>query len=351
MPRKLTGPAKKFAVCARKGGVGKSTITWNLSAELAMQGFDVLTLEIEDRTRLYNIAVGGPKPDDRLTTYRMLSEPDSGLGASQFSINMVTLSREIGVITGHPKMADLEDMKDELTAQERQDLIARRGWYQPSNALRFVPGTSSLQLLDSEFALAQRSAHRSDFDAYTQLHRAISHFERDFDFIIMDTPPSLNLIQKNAAIAADELIFVLDFDPDSIDDYGAMYEFWRDVNLLSSQIDGMSRTRIAGVVYNMYRPSGRGARTHKALYKRYTQPWIDDDGALQDPLVNAPELALIPYDRDRLEGAMQARRPLCIYAPLSKDNETSKGTGIGTMFYTLAHNLAVKVGATPALAR
>jgi cellulose biosynthesis protein BcsQ len=336
--RKLTGPAHILAICARKGGVGKSTITWNLGAELAMRGYAVCMLEIEDSPRLKRISIGeerhAKKLDDRLTTHRLFTHPDEGLGASQFEINISALSAEIGVVTHRPELADLEDLKDEITGPDLLDLLARRGWLSPAQSLRFVPGTESLERLDNQYALAQMSESDPDFDAYSQLHRAISHFNRDFDFILMDTPPSLNIVQTNAALAAGQILLVLTFDADAILDYDAMTSFVSKTNFTAAQL-GVPRTQILGVVYNMFKASGRGSHLHKRIYDRYTKPYVDVDGALKDPQVSHRQVACIPFESDYLDAAMLVRRPMCVYAPTSP---------LGVSFYLLAHHVELAFG-------
>lgn len=67
--------------------------------------------------------------------------------------------------------------------------------------LKLVPSTISLSALDQPlFNMPLREF---------QLRRAIKNVERDYDFIIIDSSPSINLLSLNAIIASDEILVPL----------------------------------------------------------------------------------------------------------------------------------------------
>ena len=67
--------------------------------------------------------------------------------------------------------------------------------------MKLIPSTLSLSALEQPiFNMPLREF---------QLRRALKHIERDYDFIIIDSSPSINLLSLNAIIASDEILIPL----------------------------------------------------------------------------------------------------------------------------------------------
>ena len=141
-----------LAVANQKGGVGKTTTTVNLGAALAELGYRVLVIDLD--------------PQGNATT---------GLGIERhnFEHSMYdVLMRE----------QPLEDCIESTSVKN----------------LFVAPATLDLSGVDIELVSA--------FNREARLKRAIEPILEDFDFVLIDCPPSLGLITINALTAAREVL-------------------------------------------------------------------------------------------------------------------------------------------------
>ena len=150
--------ARVIALANQKGGVGKTTTAINLATALAAVGQTVLLVDLD--------------PQGNAST---------GLGIEKDQ-------REPGSV---------ELLADEASLRES---------VRPTDVPRLFVVPATLDLLGLETELAAR-----DDRAYRLKMQIASHFGRDpkFDYILVDCPPSLNLLTLNALAAADSVLVPL----------------------------------------------------------------------------------------------------------------------------------------------
>ena len=140
-----------YAVANQKGGVGKTTTTVNVAACLADMGFRVLLVDLDPQA---NASSGlGFRGDDGLTIADVILD-----GAPLRAAIRATKVANLDIVRSHP---DLSSAAVELPGRDGRERI---------------------------------------------LEHAVAEVRDEYDYIVIDCPPSLDLLAVNALTAADRLI-------------------------------------------------------------------------------------------------------------------------------------------------
>lgn len=190
-----SGP-KIIAIVNQKGGVGKTTTTINLGAALAELNCRVLIVDLDPQG---NASTGlGIAADAReLTTYELLVE--------DIELNRVVQKTPTENLYIIPATVDLSSADIELISNEKRSFLLH-------DALRQVA-----------------------MDAF------------DFDYILIDCPPSLNLLTVNAMVAADSVLVPLQSEFFALEGLSQLMLTVREIRQTAN-----SKLRIEGIVLTMY---------------------------------------------------------------------------------------------------
>ena len=185
---------KIYMIGAMKGGVGKSVSVFNLAYSLQNRGKRVLAVDFD--------------PQANLTTC---------FGAE-----------DVDVAVGDLIMAVIED--EELP--EREEYIWER------NGVDFIP--SSIQLSAVEAKL------RLEMGTEKMLATILEPLKGDYDYILIDTSPSLGALNINAMAAADEVIVTV--NPQLLAMMG-LQDFLKSVKKIKSRLN--EKLNVAGILLTM----------------------------------------------------------------------------------------------------
>lgn len=149
---------KVISLVNQKGGVGKTTTSINLSASLGVLGKKVLLIDLD--------------PQGNTTT---------GVGISRGDVVHSTYD----VVTGKC------DIRDSIYKTKFKNLSV-------------IPALINLAGVDIE--LVEMGMNSKDFKMGDQLKEQMIKIKEDYDFIIIDCPPSLGLLTTNALSASDSVL-------------------------------------------------------------------------------------------------------------------------------------------------
>jgi chromosome partitioning protein len=181
------------AIANQKGGVGKSTTAINLGAGLAFQGERILLLDLD--------------PQGNTT---------SGLGVDRSAIEYST----------YDVLVEDVAVEDAIEPSSVRDLFV-------------VPAT--IELAGAEIELV------SMFSRETRLGGAIKSIVDDFDFVLIDCPPSLGLLTVNGLAAADQVLIPIQCEYYALE---GVSQLLRNVQLVQRNLN--PQLEVEGVVLTMY---------------------------------------------------------------------------------------------------
>ncbi|CAN0497171.1 unnamed protein product, partial [Scytosiphon promiscuus] len=157
---------KVIAIANHKGGVGKTTTTVNLAACLAEKGSEVLVIDLD--------------PQGNATSHL-------GFNPNDFELTINDL------LTDSSNKVDINNM------------VAEHG----TKGLYLIPANLAMSRADLSMSGLIEKDHR--------LRKSIKKLRKDFDFILIDCPPSLATLSINAFFAADDVIIGVQTQPMALD--------------------------------------------------------------------------------------------------------------------------------------
>ena len=182
-----------MAIANQKGGVGKTTTAVNLGAGLAELGFRVLVVDLD--------------PQGNATT---------GLG-----INPRNLESSVYDVMMHDIPLD--------------DCI------EPTSLRNLFVCPATIDLAGAEIELVPA------FSRELKLRRALEPVLEDFDFVVIDCPPSLGLITVNALAAATEVVVPIQCEYYALEGLGQLL---RNVKLVQTNLN--PRLEVSAIVLTMF---------------------------------------------------------------------------------------------------
>jgi len=194
---------KTFVIANQKGGVGKTTTTMNLGASLATRKKKVLVIDMDPQSNL-----------------------SSGLGfTQQFDKQSWNTADEAPYKNIYDVLVEGDSISSVFVSTSTDNLF-------------LVP--SHLSLAGAEIEMVNMLTRES------LLKKAISKMSEDFDYVIIDCPPSLGLLTINALSAADYLLIPIQCEYFALEGLGQLIETTKLIKGINPKLV------IGGVILTMY---------------------------------------------------------------------------------------------------
>ncbi len=193
-----------ITVANQKGGVGKTTTTINLAASLALAGKKTLILDLDPQ----------------------------GNSTTGFGIDRTTLT-----VSLYEVIAGIRNLQDALWKTELAELI-------------IVPATKDLVGAEIELVGAERREYR--------IKDALDPVRADYEYILLDCPPSLGLLTLNALTAADSLLIPIQSEYYALEGLSALLET---LHLVQKGLN--PRLHLEGIIVTMF--DSRNRLSHQVL--------------------------------------------------------------------------------------
>ncbi len=183
---------KIIAICNQKGGTGKTTTAINLCAYLALANKKILLIDLDPQANATS-GLGIDKYAIKTSTYDLLLE--------EKAIEEIILSTEI-------------------------------------NNLKIIPANLDLTGAEVELVGILGREHR--------LKKALNIYKQNYDYIFIDSPPSLGLLTVNALCAADTVLIPVQCEYYALE---GLTQLINTINLVRDNLN--SNLRIEGIVLTM----------------------------------------------------------------------------------------------------
>ena len=185
--------SRVIAIANQKGGVGKTTTAINLAAALAEAGQKDLAIDFDPQGNLSS-GIGIEKESIKNSVYDLLIN-----GTNFYSVLQSTDIKNLDIL---PTNVNLAGAEIELQDEENRD---------------------------------------------TKLKEKVDAIKSEYDFIIIDCPPSLSLLTINALTAADSVLIPIQCEYYALEGLGQMV---KTINLIRKRLN--KKLTVEGVVFTMY---------------------------------------------------------------------------------------------------
>ena len=212
---------KKFIFYNFKGGVGKTSMCFQISSHMALMGYKVLVIDADPQSHL-STSLGFSYENNYLTLYDM-------------------------IVRGVP----FNDVKKSIF-----------------EGFDCIPSNLSLTRLEDDLAKMENKLER--------ISLCFADIEKEYDFIFVDTNPTISLLNRNLVIFTDIINVICETQPYSLNGLKLLLEdlekFYIHMNLKPREIN---------IIPNKYEDRSSSSAEAMTALRRYYSRYIKEDFAIR----------------------------------------------------------------------
>lgn len=231
-----------LAICNQKGGCGKTTSVINIAAGLALMGQRVLVVDLDSQANA-TTGLGVNLEELEASTYDLMTD-------KKMTVEDVIIETDIEGLHIAPANIDLSEFESKVAAE-----IGREN----------------------------------------RLKKALAPLAGHYDFVLIDTPPSLGLLSINALNAANEVHIALQAQPFAYDGLNLLLE---SISMIKEEIN--PSLNIRGIIVTMFDP--RTKISHEIVEK-----------VLKIPEIKNYVFKSVIHQNVKLTEASRMRKPIMFY--------------------------------------
>ena len=254
---------KIISIFNNKGGVGKTTILWNLADSLARKGKRVLMVDFDPQCNL-SIAV---------------------LGSEAFTEKLPTQNLPYGTTV----RAYLQRFLQNTPGSE---FFSHKGKHTHEN-VELAAGDFWLNVYSEQLSVGADLLTGTGIAKYAAINDMICYANQrqgvDYDFALVDLPPSFGALVRAALYSSDYYIIpctsdtfsayciglIAEMMPDFISDWGAGYSRFKKANPNFDLYENLGAPKFAGWIFNGFDTRGGNYVRADSIHKDHIQTQID----------------------------------------------------------------------------
>lgn len=181
--------SKTIALLNMKGGVGKTTSSINIATGLANKGNKVLLIDFDPQANSTDILLDIKQEE-------------------------IFINDEVSNAINNFDAGALKDILMRLNKYEYSEVFIDQMLFDPSIRQTYQTQVENLHIIPSrlELANAEKTIRNGNEAIHNRLWNVIKGIKNDYDYILIDCPPIINVLTINVLNAADEIIAPIKID-------------------------------------------------------------------------------------------------------------------------------------------
>ena len=239
---------KIITIANQKGGVGKTLTASSMASLLHSQGHKILTISL-DPQRNFDMVAGKFPSGQKVVIKRLDVDTPSMLHVMN---NRCTIEEAIV----HTDIGDLARASSQLTQWSGEQLMTRDEYMSVRDDLTALQKILDEKILDEDGTKAV-------------LYQRLQPIKDNYEFILVDTNPSLTLLTTNSLFAADYVIIPVFSEEQSTAALEEMNSTIRSLNYINEMTGNPRKIKILGILMTKCNFRTLAFAQHKELYKDY----------------------------------------------------------------------------------